>query len=102
MTEDSLAAAIRQRLTASLGECDIELTERTHQHRRHAAAREGGRHFDLRIVSATFRDLRPLARHRMVYDAVDDLMPMPLHALKIDALTPEQAQDAANSSFSQS
>lgn len=100
MTDHTLEQTIRDRLAEALVASEISLVDRSHQHRRHAAARAGGRHFDLRIVSERFRDLRALARHRLVYDALRDLMPMPLHALKIEALTPEQAAapDSTNSS----
>jgi BolA protein len=44
----------------------------------------------VRIVSAAFRGEPPLARHRAVYAAVGDLMQTDIHALVIDARTPEE------------
>lgn len=50
-----------------------------------------GVHFEARIVSAAFRDQRPLARHRLVYGALGDLMGGAIHALSLTTLTPEEA-----------
>lgn len=49
-------------------------------------------HFDSRIVSADFVGKRPLQRHQLVYRALGDLMGGEIHALSIEALTPEEAQ----------
>ena len=45
-------------------------------------------HFRVRIVAEAFRDIAPLARHRLVYIAVGDLMKTDIHALVIEALSP--------------
>ena len=52
---------------------------------------DDGVHFEARIVSAAFRDQRPLARHRLVYGALGDLMGGAIHALSLRTLTPEEA-----------
>ena len=52
------------------------------------AARTGaveGTHFELTIVSAAFAGKPLVARHRMIYDLLDELMRTRIHALKIDA-----------------
>ncbi len=41
-------------------------------------------------VAACFAGLRPLQRHRLVYDAAGDLLPGRIHALQLRALTPEE------------
>jgi acid stress-induced BolA-like protein IbaG/YrbA len=48
-------------------------------------------HFTARIVSATFAGKRPLQRHQLVYRALGDRMGGEIHALSIEALTPEEA-----------
>ena len=53
----------------------------------HAGAREG-RHFSIDIRSSRFEGLGRVARLRLVYDALRDLMPRGIHALAIDARTP--------------
>jgi acid stress-induced BolA-like protein IbaG/YrbA len=48
-------------------------------------------HFTARVVSAEFAGKRPLQRHQLVYRALGDLMGGEIHALSIEALTPEEA-----------
>ncbi len=50
-----------------------------------------GVHFEARIVSAAFAGKAPLARHRMVYAALGELMHTDIHALAIDARSPTDA-----------
>jgi BolA protein len=54
-------------------------------------ARDGRGHFQVTIVSDRFKGLPPIQRHRLVYDAVGDLMETDIHALSIKALTSSQA-----------
>jgi acid stress-induced BolA-like protein IbaG/YrbA len=49
-----------------------------------------GRHFDALVVSERFAGLRPLQRHRLIYDALGDHMREDVHALSIKALTPTE------------
>ena len=50
-----------------------------------------GVHFEARVVSAAFAGKLPLARHRMVYATLGDLMGGAIHALSLRTLTPEEA-----------
>jgi len=84
-------ATIRERLEAALAPEHIDIVDESHKHAGHAGAREsGGGHFNVTIVAAGFRERSPIQRHRMVYAAVEDLMPQEIHALSIRALTPEE------------
>jgi acid stress-induced BolA-like protein IbaG/YrbA len=47
-------------------------------------------HFASQIVAAQFAGLRPIARHQLVYQALGGLMGREIHALSIEALTPEE------------
>ena len=83
--------AIRQRL-AALSPSHVALQDESAQHAGHAGARpSGGSHWQLTIVSEAFRGKTPVARHRMVYEALGDLMKRDIHALRIEALAPEQS-----------
>ena len=83
---------IAQRL-AALCPSRIEVIDDSASHAGHAgaashAARTGamdGTHFELTVVSAQFAGKTAVARHRMVYALLDDLMKTRIHALKIDA-----------------
>ncbi len=82
--------AIRQRLQA-LGPLSVDLRDESAQHAGHAGSRpSGGTHWQLTIVSEAFRGKTPVARHRMVYEALGDLMKRDIHALRIEALAPEK------------
>jgi BolA protein len=82
--------AIRDRLTV-LRPVTVELRDESEQHIGHAGHRPGGgSHWQLTIISEAFRGQSPVARHRMVYEALGDLMKRDIHALKIEAFAPEQ------------
>lgn len=51
---------------------------------------DDGVHFEALVVSVAFEGKRPLARHRMVYDTLGDLMGGAIHALSLVTLTPEE------------
>ena len=83
--------AIRARL-AVLHPVKLDLRDESAQHAGHAGARpSGGSHWQLTIVSDAFRGLSAVARHRMVYEALGDLMKRDIHALKIEAIPPEHS-----------
>ena len=83
--------ALRERL-AILRPLALDLRDESAQHAGHAGSRpSGGSHWQLTIVSEAFRGQPPLARHRMVYEALGDLMKRDIHALRIEALAPEQS-----------
>lgn len=79
-------ALIHERLIANLEPTSCEVTDESHKHIGHAGARDGRGHFRVRIVSPRFASLSPIARHRLVYDALGGLMATDIHALSIEAL----------------
>lgn len=84
-------ATIRERLQAALAPEHIDIVDESHKHAGHAGAREsGGGHFNVTVVTESFRNQSPIQRHRLIYAAVEDLMPHEIHALSIRALTPEE------------
>jgi BolA protein len=88
----SVAARIRERL-AALEPLDLELVDESAKHAGHAGSRPGGgTHWRLSIVSPRFAGQTTLARHRMVYQALGELMHHPIHALAITARAPEETK----------
>ncbi len=84
----NVEAAIRARL-AQLEPETLELVDESEKHRGHAGWRPGGgTHWRLRIVSPRFADKTTVARHRMVYASLGELMQHPIHALSIQARVP--------------
>ena len=90
MTAPSLHDAMTQALTERLEPVALELEDDSAAHAGHAGARSGA-HFNLRIVSPLFAGLPRVARHRLVYDALRPWMAEGIHALAIDARTPDEA-----------
>ena len=84
------AQQIEQALAAALAPQALEVVDDSHLHAGHAGAREG-RHFTVRIASARFAGLTRIARHRLVYDALRELIPQGIHALAIEAHDPGPA-----------
>jgi BolA protein len=80
---------IRERLVALEPE-SLVLEDESAQHKGHAGAAGGGGHYRLTIVSPRFRTLSTLARHRLIYETLGELMQRDIHALSISALTPEE------------
>lgn len=73
VASDSIAASIRGALA-----CDtVEVSG-------------DGQHFEAVIVSAAFRGLSRVARHRLVYTALGERMREEIHALSMTTLTPEE------------
>jgi BolA protein len=86
----SVAEEIRRRLDALAPE-RMELIDESAKHAGHAGAAPGGNtHWNLTIVSAVFAGKPTVARHRMIYQALGELMQNPIHALTIRARAPEE------------
>lgn len=79
--------AMRQRL-AALEPTHIELIDDSHRHAGHGTGEAGV--YRLTLVSERFAGLNTVARHRLVYDALGDLMGPNIHALTISARTPQE------------
>ena len=89
MTDRS--AMIRERLTRELNPDKLEIIDESAKHAGHAGAASGGGHFIVSIVSTAFENKSLIQRHRLVYDAVDDMMHTDIHALSIQASTPAES-----------
>lgn len=87
----SVAEEMRRRLQ-SLAPLRLELVDDSARHAGHAGAAPGGNtHWSLLIVSAAFAGKPAVARQRMVYAALGDLMQNPIHALAIVARAPGES-----------
>lgn len=76
---------IRQLLEDAFNPSALDIRDDSALHAGHAGAASGAGHFHVRIRSAKFAGMAPLARHRAVYAAVDGMMGHDIHALSIDA-----------------
>ena len=83
-------AAILARLHATFSPTQCLLEDESALHAGHAGAASGGSHFRLRLVAAAFEGCSRVARHRLVYDCLDDMMRSEIHALAITAVAPSE------------
>jgi len=90
-TGEARRARIEASLRSHFAPIECVLNDESHLHRGHAGAQGGKGHFRVRLVSAAFIGKAPLARHRLVYGALAELMETEIHALSIEALTPDEA-----------
>lgn len=85
---------IRELLMAGLDPLACEVADESHLHAGHAGAASGGGHYRVRVVSARFEGVNKVARHRLVYDCLREMMQKDIHALAMTLLTPSEAQAA--------
>jgi BolA protein len=87
-------ARIEERLRAALDPLDLEVIDDSHRHAGHAGAADGRGHFTVIVVSERFQGVPVVRRHRLVYEAVGDMMTTDVHALSIQALAPGENASA--------
>ncbi|MDI9330075.1 MAG: BolA family transcriptional regulator [Alphaproteobacteria bacterium] len=82
------AEVLQERLQSKLQPRFLEVIDESAAHAGHAGAgTEGwGTHFRVRVGDPAFSQLTRVARHRLVYDAVQDFMAQGLHALAIEVV----------------
>jgi BolA protein len=83
------AERIAARLQATLSPQRISVEDDSARHAGHAGARGGAGHFIVRIEAQAFAGRSRIERHRLVYQALADMMPGEIHALNIDARSPD-------------
>ena len=89
MTEERLAV-IRGALEKRFDPTELKIKDQSQLHAGHEGAKDGKGHFDVTIVSIAFEGQNRIARHRMVYDALTQLLQTDIHALRIKAFTPSE------------
>jgi BolA protein len=82
------ATDLKARLRATLQPTMLEVIDESAAHAGHAGANaEGyGTHFRVRIASPLFEGKPRVARHRLVYDALQLFIAQGLHAIAIETL----------------
>ena len=83
----NLAETIKTRLT-TFNPISIEIHDDSAQHAGHKGNMDGG-HFTVKIVSSQFSQKSQIMRHRLIYQALTDLMPQQIHAISILAISPD-------------
>ena len=81
---------IRDILEAEFSPTKLLIKDQSHLHAGHEGAQDGRGHFDVTVVSDRFEGQNRIQRHRMVYDALTQLLATDIHALRIKAFTPAE------------
>jgi BolA protein len=82
------AERLRQKLITRFEPLQLRVEDESHLHAGHAGAAGGQSHFRVHIVAEAFRGMTPIARHRLIYAAVEDMLRDDIHALAIEAAAP--------------
>jgi BolA protein len=82
------AEAMRERLAELLAPTWLEVIDESMAHAGHAGSdgTGSGTHFRVRIAAPGFAGLSRVARHRLVYDALQVFVDRGVHALAIETL----------------
>ncbi len=76
-------------LESAFTAASVSVQDDSARHAGHAGARDGAGHFIVRIESQAFTGRSRIERHRMVYEALADMLPREIHALNIEAISPD-------------
>jgi BolA protein len=87
---DDRMARIRSRIQAALSPEALDILDESHLHAGHEGARDGRGHFQVVVISPDFEGKSRIQRHRMVFDALGDLMSTDIHAVGVKAYTPDE------------
>ena len=84
LSAQAMEATLRERLAPS----QLEVIDESYQHAGHVGANDSGvgTHFRVRIACAAFDGKSRVARHRLVYDALQDFIDQGAHAIAIEVL----------------
>ena len=86
MPEPITAEEISQLIVQGIPDAQVKIRDLT----------GGGDHYEALVISASFAGKMKVARHRMVYGALQDAMVERIHALKLSTLTPQEADAEAS------
>lgn len=86
---EATVRAMRMRLQA-LSPLSLAIDDESALHAGHPGAAGGGGHYRMTLVSAAFAGQPRVMRHRLVYDALADLMKRDIHALAMTLLAPDE------------
>ena len=95
MTEERLER-IRATLESTFEPLKLEIRDDSHLHAGHAGAKEGKGHFHVHIVSDRFQNTTVIDRHRMIFEALGEMMTTDIHALSVSASAPVSNQTSSN------
>ena len=85
-------ARIEAMLTEAFSPEHLLVKDQSHLHAGHAGAQEGRGHFEVIIIADAFDGCSRIESHRLIYEALGELMTTDIHALSIRASTKDSKQ----------
>ena len=83
------AERIKSMLEQAFSSALVAVEDDSARHAGHVGARDGAGHFLVRIESEDFTGRSRLERHRLVYNALAEMLPGEIHAINIEAVSPD-------------
>lgn len=74
---------IRARLTKAFAPTQLNILDDSHKHIGHVGSQHGAGHYTIQIAAPSFLNQKLLECHRLIYEALDDMLPTEIHALQI-------------------
>lgn len=83
-------AIIEKKLRDEFHPEQLIVKDESHRHKGHPGAKDGRGHFSIEITTNAFENKSSVQRHRLIYEALGELMQTDIHALRIKATTPNK------------
>ncbi len=83
MSNEQRISRMKSKIDSQLAPRELVIEDESHLHAGHAGSKGGLGHFRVTIRSDKFEGLRLLQQHRLIYDALGDMMQTDIHALSI-------------------
>ncbi|MCP3674704.1 MAG: BolA family transcriptional regulator [Gammaproteobacteria bacterium] len=85
MSNEQRISRMKSKIDSQLAPSELVIEDESHLHAGHAGSKGGLGHFHVTIRSDKFEGLRLLQQHRLIYDALGDMMQTDIHALSINS-----------------
>lgn len=83
---------IKQLLTTAFSPSVLEIKDDSHKHAGHFANHQGAGHFSVQIASPAFSGKNRVEAHKMIYQALNELIPTEIHALQIKLIDTDSSK----------
>lgn len=90
MTTVERIQKIKQLLTTAFAPAVLEISDNSHKHAGHFANHQGAGHFAVEIAASAFEGKNRVEAHKMIYTALNTLIPNEIHALQIKITNPSK------------
>ena len=86
MNKNERKQELESRINQALNPTKLEIIDESHKHVGHAGAAGGASHFFVSIAADELNNLSHVQQHRKIYQAVGDMIPEEIHALRIEVI----------------